>query len=417
TSYTDAGGGLADTFFIKRSTGNVGIGTVSPAQKLSVAGIIESTSGGIKFPDSTVQTTAAAGGVTPPAGSEFLDTSATAQTKVGTLIVGGLKIPGGTTGKVLISDAVGNASWGTNPVSTVSGGMLPRESFYNNVAFNGTQANVFTAPAGVTEVIVEVFGSGGGGGAGYIGGSNGATGGTSSFGPTTSPFISATSGSGGGVGTSDGCWDTCTYTNGAAGASGTGSGGYVNSRLYSLDQFGSGGSGGFHFARGGTGGRGGYSKGIVPVTPGTTYTVTVGTGGAGGCYYGYYCGSAGSNGFVRVSYLGDVTLTPLQKCANAGGMALDANGNCTYTYSNLMGTFGWSRELRNGDGQYVCANAGGKPTWTYLSNTTSTHGTSCGGNYGLVYWGGTSFVNWGEFGGICGGNITVESTVTCKVPM
>lgn len=41
--------------------GNVGIGTTSPGQKLTVAGVIESTSGGIKFPDGTTQTTAASG--------------------------------------------------------------------------------------------------------------------------------------------------------------------------------------------------------------------------------------------------------------------------------------------------------------------------------------------------------------------
>ncbi|MEK7494122.1 MAG: hypothetical protein AAB630_03125 [Patescibacteria group bacterium] len=45
------------------------------------------------------------------------------------------------------------------------------------------------------------------------------------------------------------------------------------------------------------------------------------------------------------------------------------------------------------------------------------HGTSCGGTYGLVYWGGSTFINWGEFGGICGGNVTVDTTVTCKVPI
>jgi hypothetical protein len=40
------------------SAGNVGIGTATPAQKLSVAGMLESTSGGYKFPDGTIQATA-----------------------------------------------------------------------------------------------------------------------------------------------------------------------------------------------------------------------------------------------------------------------------------------------------------------------------------------------------------------------
>jgi hypothetical protein len=46
------------------STVNVGIGTSNPGQKLSVVGMIESTTGGFKFPDGTVQTTAASGGGT-----------------------------------------------------------------------------------------------------------------------------------------------------------------------------------------------------------------------------------------------------------------------------------------------------------------------------------------------------------------
>jgi hypothetical protein len=44
---------------IDPTSGNVGIGTSSPGQKLSVAGTIESTTGGFKFPDGTTQTTAA----------------------------------------------------------------------------------------------------------------------------------------------------------------------------------------------------------------------------------------------------------------------------------------------------------------------------------------------------------------------
>ena len=43
------------------NSGQVGIGTESPTEKLSVAGIIESTEGGIKFPDGTMQNTAASG--------------------------------------------------------------------------------------------------------------------------------------------------------------------------------------------------------------------------------------------------------------------------------------------------------------------------------------------------------------------
>lgn len=42
--------------------GSVGIGTTSPTARLEVAGTIHSTSGGFKFPDGTVQTTAGAGG-------------------------------------------------------------------------------------------------------------------------------------------------------------------------------------------------------------------------------------------------------------------------------------------------------------------------------------------------------------------
>jgi hypothetical protein len=44
------------------SNGNVGIGTDFPMEKLSVNGRIESTSGGIRFPDGSVQITASSGG-------------------------------------------------------------------------------------------------------------------------------------------------------------------------------------------------------------------------------------------------------------------------------------------------------------------------------------------------------------------
>jgi len=43
------------------AAGNVGIGTGTPGQRLSVVGVVESTTGGFKFPDGTLQTTAATG--------------------------------------------------------------------------------------------------------------------------------------------------------------------------------------------------------------------------------------------------------------------------------------------------------------------------------------------------------------------
>ena len=46
--------------------GSLGVGTLTPGQKLSVVGVVESTTGGFKFPDGSIQTTASGAGVNYP---------------------------------------------------------------------------------------------------------------------------------------------------------------------------------------------------------------------------------------------------------------------------------------------------------------------------------------------------------------
>jgi hypothetical protein len=71
--HTEASPAYADLSFVEEgvvwrnlvlagSGGSVGIGTANPTSRLTVQGMIESTSGGIKFPDGTVQTSASSGG-------------------------------------------------------------------------------------------------------------------------------------------------------------------------------------------------------------------------------------------------------------------------------------------------------------------------------------------------------------------
>jgi hypothetical protein len=56
--FTGSSSLIGDSIVTETKDGNIGIGTATPTSKLTVAGTIETTLGGFKFPDGTVQTTA-----------------------------------------------------------------------------------------------------------------------------------------------------------------------------------------------------------------------------------------------------------------------------------------------------------------------------------------------------------------------
>ena len=78
SSYT-----LGDSIITEDKLGKIGIGTTAPSSKLTVQGMVETTLGGYKFPDGTVQTTAAVSGLASISHDATLTGNGTAASPLG----------------------------------------------------------------------------------------------------------------------------------------------------------------------------------------------------------------------------------------------------------------------------------------------------------------------------------------------
>ncbi len=134
---TGGAGGAPGNVLIAPTLGNVGIGTNSPTSKLTVNGMIQSKAGGLKFPDNTVQTTAAVSGLAAVAHDATLAGGGTSGSPLGvaSLGVGTAQLANGavTAGKIGTAEVVKSLNalkdnvtlaGGTNITITPSGNTL-----------------------------------------------------------------------------------------------------------------------------------------------------------------------------------------------------------------------------------------------------------------------------------------------------
>lgn len=185
--FQNTGTTVVGTSTMNISGGNVGIGTTVPGQKLSVAGTIESTIGGVKFPDGTTQITAATGA----AGIKGF--------------------------KLITSSGTYTPSTGaTNALVVLAGGGGGGECGTNSYGGGGGEVAVGIFSAVSTAVTIGAAGS-----YGY----SGSAGGQSTFGTMTARggngAVNGTSAGNGGTGGTGGLY----RISGQAGGNGTGEGG------------------------------------------------------------------------------------------------------------------------------------------------------------------------------------------------
>jgi hypothetical protein len=269
------------------AAGNVGIGTTTPGQKLTVAGTIESTSGGVKFPDGSTQTTAAAGVSYPQnvqsgnytlvlsdAGKHIYSANSGAQTitiptnaavafPIGTLIT---IVNFGTTNILIGATGISiylNGSTTAVPYPIIAPGVSLQ---LLKTSTNGWQS-MFGAVSQFTFTHLSIAGGGGGGAPASGGGGAGGGFVTGTVSHTSGNTLAVAVGAGGAAGVFS-----------PASASTAGSNSSITNAVAAVG----GGFGGDGSAAGGSGGSGGGGGGGASAAGGTATAGQGNNGGAGG---------------------------------------------------------------------------------------------------------------------------------------
>ena len=120
TGFTSTSAAIGDSNIFEDKFGKVGIGTVTPASLLTVQGVIETTLGGIKFPDGTTQTSSAQGALFTVAHDTSLTGAGTAASPLAIAVAHDATLAGNGTATTLLGIAVPLALSGEGQVVQIT---------------------------------------------------------------------------------------------------------------------------------------------------------------------------------------------------------------------------------------------------------------------------------------------------------
>src|SRR5215510_7940118 len=86
TGFNSSNSFIGDSIITETKLGQIGIGTTTPTSTLTVQGMIETTTGGFKFPDGTVQTTSSSNALLGVSHDPTLSGAGTAASPLGVAV-------------------------------------------------------------------------------------------------------------------------------------------------------------------------------------------------------------------------------------------------------------------------------------------------------------------------------------------